>query len=274
MNGSMTTILLNMLTTTTSAAKILGPVTMVAEDGNGAQITVGSRIISQMRILAKSVIGICPLTYFLVTPGSEYEVDVNGQLTISKSKLLIAHRVTLLFIGSESSPLCYLIDPNGNISEVEDSWSSNMHRNIQNELRNTSGLYEMSVTVFTLPEFNTQPSKDALDKLKTVYNLPAVQESGWCLHFGLIFMIELICTAGIGPSARHLTHFINFTLLRRTSPRASGPTMTTDEQVIVLLYSYALAFALYNSLKKRHHALPKYGEIKATEIRRDDVYHT
>ena len=71
-------------------------------------------------------------------------------------------------------------------------------------------------------------------------------------------MIELVCTAGIGIYSDRLLRFIN-KVMNREAMDDSKPLL--DAQVNTILYTYALAFKLYNKL-----LISQHGHIKAQRI--------
>lgn len=244
--GKLSVPVLQMLTSKTSQVKLFSQVSIVATDNDIGEIKWGAGMISQMRILDADMTGICPLTYYHIPKWLKYEISEVGRLRCVRENLsfVTAHRVTLLFVGSEmpeNPPLCYLIDPNGYTNR--EGWR--LFESIENLLK--MAYSTISLRVLTNPVFNTVP-EGAKKIIIRDYALPFVSTNGWCLNYGLIFMMELFCTAGSRYSENHLTDFIHYNLLLRDQP--DWTPMDDEENVLVLLYSYALAFALLKNLNE------------------------
>ena len=209
------------------------------------QIEHGTKIKNQLAMLPEGAFGICSVGYF-VTQDNKNFVEHGLFMNMGKDTL-IGHRVILFFEGQQGFPVlpaCYLIDPNGN--SKEGSWEWKMCKHISEALRELLS-YEpdWNVTVFNIPSLNNNIEEGA--KAMQSYGIN-VGNDGWCHFFGLMYMIELVCTAGIGFYRDRLVRFINTVMNRDNELDDSEPDL--DAQVNAVLYTYALAFKLYKKLLK------------------------
>ena len=206
------------------------------------QIQHGTKIKNQLAMLPEGAFGICAVGYF-VTQDNKNFVEHGLFMTMGKDTL-IGHRVILFFEGQQGFPVlpaCYLIDPNG--IPKEGSWEWKMCKHISEALRELlSYKPDWNVTVFNIPSLNNNIEEGA--KAMQSYGIN-VGNDGWCHFFGLMYMIELVCTAGIGFYRDRLVRFVN-TVMNRDNEDDSEPDL--DAQVNAVLYTYALAFKLYKKL--------------------------
>lgn len=200
----------------------------------------GMKIKNQLAMLPKGAFGICVVGYFVTKDDKDY---VENGVLYGGKEAVIGHRVILFFEGQEGFPVlpaCYLIDPNGR--SREGSWESTMCRHISQALRKLlNHTSDWKVTVFDIPSLNQDISKGAT-VMETEYQIKT-DNKGWCHYFGLIYMIELVCTAEDGLYRDRLVRFINRVMGRDNARDDSEPDV--DAQVNAILYTYALAFKIY-----------------------------